>query len=146
MHCEITGSTFYYSTFLTFSKMLGCCLRVLKMFQIILYNFVLTVFSHSLTFVFIHFSKDLLGVFNMPGTAQTLGNKTYRPCSKEVERLAKEKEIFKQIFIVNMVIMICIGTVLVKRGNVFLLAQEKKKKFQRKCPCFILENNQDTNN
>ena len=41
-----------------------------------------------------------------------------------VERLAKEKEIFKQIFIVNMVIMICIGTVLVKRGNVFLLAQE----------------------
>ena len=55
----------------------------------------------------------------------------YRPCSKEVERLAKEKEIFKQIFIVNMVIMICIGTVLVKRGNVFLLAQEKKKKISR---------------
>lgn len=66
----------------------------------------------------------------------------YRPCSKEVERLAKEKKIFKQIFIVNMVIMICIGTVLVKRGNVFLLAPEKKKNyFQRKCPCFISENN-----
>lgn len=63
MHCEIIGSTFYYSTFLTFSKMLGCFLRVLKMFQIILYNFILTMFSHSLTFVFIHFSKDLLGVF-----------------------------------------------------------------------------------
>lgn len=69
MHCEITGSTFYYSTFLTFSKMLGCFLRVLKMFQIILYNFVLTVFSHSLTCLFIHFLKDLLGVFNMPGSA-----------------------------------------------------------------------------
>lgn len=55
----------------------------------------------------------------------------YRPCSKEVERLAKEKKIFKQIFIVNMVIMICIGTVLVKRGNVFLLAPEKKKIISR---------------
>lgn len=62
----------------------------------------------------------------------------YRPCSKEVERLAKEKEIFKQIFTVNMVIMICIGTVLVKRGNVFLLAQEKKKIFPEKVPMFYL--------
>lgn len=62
----------------------------------------------------------------------------YRPCSKEVERLAKEKKILKQIFIVNMVIMICIGTVLVKRGNVFLLAREKKKLFPEKEPMFYL--------
>lgn len=93
MHCKISGSVFYYSSFLMFKKMLSCFLRGAKIFQIILHSYVFTVFPHSFAFVFIHFSTDSLGVYNIPGNVLDSGKKMHRPCPKEVERLARERDI-----------------------------------------------------